>query len=79
VVPAWSLLLALVAGAAAGWLLRSRIGRRQLGGPAPAVVEPVTAPAEPEQKMEAVLTELERRYQGRKAEPEPRPRRSRKA
>ena len=71
-VPTWSLLIVLLVGAAAGWFLRGLLA----GRPAPTrispVVEAATAPnVEPEAKMEAVLTELERRYQGRKAEPEP--------
>lgn len=78
-IPAWTLLLALLVGAAAGWFARdwlsSRRGARTAATASPAA-EP--EPTEPALKMEAVLTELERRYQGRKAEPEPKPRRSRK-
>ena len=77
-VPAWSLLLALLAGAAAGWFARAYLWRRPSPAPAPPVAPPATTEdpgaAEPALKMEAVLTELERRYQGRKAEPDPAPR-----
>jgi hypothetical protein len=70
-VPAWSLLVVLLAGAAAGWFLHSWLARAPLPARPASVAEPDPAPpAEPAQKMEAVLTELERRYQGRKAEPE---------
>lgn len=84
-VPAWSLLLALLAGGVAGWFLHSRLARR------PSPVRPVTpaeapiaaaAEPEPEKKMEAVLTELERRYQGRVADdapPRPRARRRKRS
>jgi len=71
-VPTWSLLLVLLVGGAAGWFLRGRLGRRPAAVRPAAVVEAPLVPAdEPEQKMEAVLTELERRYQGRRAEPDP--------
>jgi len=70
-VPAWSLVVVLLVGGVAGWLLRSWLGRRPAAPRSPDVVEAVAAaPTEPEQKMDAVLTELERRYQGRRAEPE---------
>jgi hypothetical protein len=71
-VPAWSLLVVLLAGGAAGWFLRSWLARPPVPTRPPSVAETdPEPPAEPAQKMEAVLTELERRYQGRKAEPEP--------
>ena len=71
-IPAWSLLVTLAVGAAGGWFVHSWLGRRPAPAPPPPIVEAsVGPPAEPEQKMEAVLTELERRYQGRKADPEP--------
>jgi hypothetical protein len=69
-VPAWLLGIALLAGAAAGWYLRGRLGRRPAAG-RPGVPPPEPEPAaEPALQMEAVLSELERRYQGRVAEPE---------
>jgi len=79
VIPASSLLLALLAGGFAGWFLRGWLAARRVtpSRPAPSPTpapppEPVpVARAEPEEKMEAVLTELERRYQGRKADAEP--------
>ena len=81
-VSAWLLLAALAVGAAAGWLLRGRLGAATLPAPpapasAPAAEsrpEPAAeAPEEaaPAEKMGAVLSELERRYQGRTADAEP--------
>jgi len=73
-VPAWWLLAVLLAGVAAGWFLHARLAPGRAAArpaPPPEPEPPVEAPAEPELKMEAVLSELERRYQGRRAEPEP--------
>ena len=81
-VPAWTLLAALAAGVAIGflasWLVRPR-PRAEPAEPAepalveavPLVEEPPPPPAPPEPVrigMEDVVSELERRYQGRQAD-----------
>ena len=78
-VPAWTLLAALVAGVAIGfgasWLVRPR-PRPQPAEPAepalvdaaPLVEEPPAPPEPVRIGMEDVVSELERRYQGRQAD-----------
>jgi hypothetical protein len=84
VVPAWTLLAALAVGVAIGWVASWLVRPRRpapaesaqpaepaLVEAAPLIEEPPPPPAPPEPVrigMEDVVSELERRYQGRQAD-----------